>query len=48
MIRQPDPVPTESFGLPADVPHLIAKLRVMPAELRDQILNRTTDQEATA
>jgi len=48
VIRQPEPISPESFGLPADVPHLIAKLRVMPAELRDQILNRTTDQEATA
>ena len=47
MSRQPDQPGTESFGLPADVPHLIAKLRVMPAELRDQILT-TTDQEVTA
>jgi len=47
MIRQPDPISPETFGLPADVPHLIAKLRVMPAELRDQILT-TTDQEVTA
>ena len=29
---------TETFGLPADVPHLIAKLRLVPEEIREQII----------
>ena len=28
----------ETFGLPPEVPHLIAKLRLVPPEIRDQII----------
>jgi hypothetical protein len=32
---------TETFGLPAEVPHLIAKLRLVSPELLATITNRT-------
>lgn len=32
------PQPSEMFGLPECDVHLIAKLRIMPAELRDTII----------
>ena len=34
-----DPTSTETFGLPAEASHLIAKLRQMSPELRALILN---------
>ena len=35
------PVSTETFGLPAEVPRLIAKLRLLPPEVLAQIQEPT-------
>lgn len=39
----PAPTSTETFGLPAEASHLIAKLRAMSPELRNLVMNRTEE-----
>lgn len=39
MSRPVQPTSTETYGLPAEAEHLIAKLRVMPPELLALIMN---------